>query len=212
MDLKDVLTPLVTLAARFTLRNEISKKALEIRTARLESIAAECSDVLTELLNYAGTVAHQVEIQFRMAGEAYGMEMTPSDLRIPVSALDHWIDESNRTVDPARLRHCRHQLAFHRPDEVLRWDQVVLPLIGTLNDFMMISMPGEPMRDMKGMTRNGIEALEFRKTVNEQMLDVGQFRKALTALLLSAEFVPLTRPSPSLAGQFIAWCRIRCNF
>lgn len=36
-ELKDVLTPLVTLAgvwlgARFTLRNELSKKALEIRT------------------------------------------------------------------------------------------------------------------------------------------------------------------------------------
>jgi hypothetical protein len=199
MDLKDVLTPLVTLAgvwlaARFTLRNEISKKALEIPTARLESIAADCSDVLTELRNYAGTVVHLVEIKFRMAAEASGMEMKPSALCIPVSDLGQWADESNRAVDPARLRHCRHQLAFHRPDEVLRWDQVLVPLIGTLNDFMLIPMPGEPMRDMKGMTRHGIEALECRKSVNEQLLDVRQFRKNLTALL-SAEFVALTRPA-----------------
>lgn len=65
MDLKDVLTPLVTLAgvwlaARFTLRNEVQKKALEIRTARLESIAADCSDSLTGIRNYVGSSLHLI--------------------------------------------------------------------------------------------------------------------------------------------------------
>ncbi|MBP2198999.1 hypothetical protein JOJ88_004540 [Pantoea cypripedii] len=77
--------------------------------------------------------------------------------------------------------------------------------------FIQHLLPGEPMRDMKGFTRNGNEALKFRQTVNEKLRDVEQFRKELTALL-SAEFVALTRPSPSVIGQFIEWCRGRCNF
>ncbi|MDF7662769.1 hypothetical protein PUG81_27760 [Erwiniaceae bacterium L1_54_6] len=216
MDLKDVLTPLVTLAgvwlaARFTLRNEISKKALEIRTARLESIAGECSDMLTGILNYAGSLSHLVGFHFRMKGEKAGAELVPSALQIPVSELGEWVkglDEGNRALNPEKLRHCRHLLAFHRPAEARRWDEVVSPLLTTLNDFMLISMPGEPMRDMKGVTRSGLDALKFEESVSRQLPDIGTFQKELTALL-SAEFVALTRPVPSLPEQFLAWSRKR---
>lgn len=76
-ELKDVLTPLVTLAgvwlgARFTLRNELNKKALKIRTSRLESIAEDCNDTLNGFLNYAGAMLHQTEIGFRMLREQAG--------------------------------------------------------------------------------------------------------------------------------------------
>ncbi|BCQ42404.1 hypothetical protein ERHA54_50070 (plasmid) [Erwinia rhapontici] len=42
-----IITPLVTLAgvwlgARYTLRNEIIKKSIELRAGRIEQLAAEC--------------------------------------------------------------------------------------------------------------------------------------------------------------------------
>ncbi|WP_413676633.1 hypothetical protein [Pantoea dispersa] len=213
MELKDVLTPLVTLAgvwlaARFTLRNEVQKKALEIRTARLESIAAECSDALTGLRNYAGSAMHIIEMVFRMKAEQISSAATLAELRISVEELGNHVsvtEGSNRALNTAKIRHCRHLLAFHRPTEACRWDETVFPLLDTLNDFLMITMPGEPVRDMKNVMRSADDELAFRQTLYEQLLEVKQFQKDLTASL-SEEFISLTQPAPvSAADRLRRW-------
>ncbi|MCG7368529.1 hypothetical protein MHZ90_20755 [Pantoea sp. ACRSH] len=201
MDLKDVLTPLVTLAgvwlaARFTLRNEVQKKALEIRTARLESIAGDCNEALTGIRNYAGTSLHLIEMAFRQKGEQPGAPTALSELRISVEELGNQAllpQDGNRMPDIVKIRHCWHQLAFHRPDEARRWKKTVSPLLQTLNDFLMITMPGEPVRDMKNVTRSAEDELRFRQAVHNQLLALEHFQDALTARL-SAEFTALTQP------------------
>jgi len=202
MDPKDVLTPLVTLAgvwlaAHFTLRNEVQKKALEIRTARLESIAADCSDALTGIRNYVGSSLHLIEMAFRLKGEQPGAAASPAGLRLSVEELNNRVaiaQDSNRMPDIVKIRHCRHQLAFHRPDEARRWEETVSPLLQTLNDFLMITMPGDPVRDMKNTTRSAEDELRLRQTVHGQLLELKRFQDALTARL-SAEFISLTQPA-----------------
>lgn len=60
MEIKDLLTPAITvlgvfLTARFALRNEHRKKALEIETTQLESLSVLYSGLLITLLS---TAAH----------------------------------------------------------------------------------------------------------------------------------------------------------
>ncbi|WP_312839661.1 hypothetical protein [Pantoea piersonii] len=184
------------LAARFTLRNEVQKKALEIRTARLESIAADCNEALTGIRNYAGTSLHLIEMAFIQKGEQPGAPTALSELRISVEELGNQAlltQDGNRMPDIVKIRHCRHQLAFHRPDEARRWKETVSPLLRTLNDFLMITMPGEPVRDMKNVTRSAEDELRFRQAVHNQLLALKHFQDALTATL-SAEFTALTQP------------------
>ena len=213
MDFKDVITPLVTLAgvwlaARFTLRNEVQKKALEIRTARLESIAADCSDALTGIRNYAGTVTHLIEMAFRIKGQQTGARTALSELRISVEELSNQAlvtQGSGRALDITKIRYCRHLLAFHRPDEDRRWDDIVTPLLDTLNEFLMITMPGEPVRDMQDVARSAEDELAFRITINKRLLNVKEFQKELSARL-SAEFVSLTLAAPvSIAERLRRW-------
>lgn len=218
-ELKDVITPLVTLAgvwlgARFTLRNELSKKALEIRTARLESIAAECSEVLTGIRNYGGTLMHVLEMDFRLLTEKVGPGLPLTSYRLSVQDLNARaaeLDGSARGLDHAKMRSCRHLLMFHHPEEAVRWEATVLPMLRTLNDFLMVTMPGEPIRDMKGVSRNAAEELTLRTTLSGQLAEVARFQVELTESL-SAGFIALTRPAPSLAVRCRAWCRSRFPF
>lgn len=208
-ELKDVLTPLVTLAgvwlgARFTLRNELSKKALEIRTARLESIAEECNDALTGFLNYAGAMLHLTEIEFRMLSEKAGPDAPATSLRLSAEELT-WrtvsLEDGRWAPDPAKMRHCRHQLTFHHPNHARHWEATVQPAVNTLNEFLAVSMPGESIRDIKEVSRSALDEAVFRRSLTRQLQEISVFQAALTDAL-SGESVALTRPSPPLAARF----------
>lgn len=143
-----------------------------------------------------------------MKGEQTVEQTTLSELRISVEELSNQAlitQGGGRALDITKIRSCRHLLAFHRPDENRRWVDIVTPLLDTLNEFLMITMPGEPVRDMQGVARSAEDELALQITINKQQLNVKEFQKELTARL-SAEFVSLTLAAPvSIAERLRRW-------
>ncbi|HGL4621720.1 TPA: hypothetical protein ACKFAD_004120 [Citrobacter koseri] len=63
---KEIITPVATLTAvwlgaRFTLRNELRKKTLEIQSEKLELLFTECSNVLKDINRVSLTVLHTLD-------------------------------------------------------------------------------------------------------------------------------------------------------
>ncbi|MCB5950438.1 hypothetical protein [Enterobacter sp. TCD1-1] len=63
---KEIITPVVTLTAvwlgaRFTQRNELRKKMLEIQSEKLEQLFTECSNVLNDINRVSLTVLHTLD-------------------------------------------------------------------------------------------------------------------------------------------------------
>jgi len=69
----------------------------------------------------------------------------------------------------------------------------------------MITMHGEPVREMQGIARSAEDELAFRITINKQQLNIKELQKELT-VRLSAEFVSLTLAAPvSIAERLRRW-------
>lgn len=82
------------------------------------------------------------------------------------------------------------------------------PLLDTINNFLMITMPGDVAYDLKDATRNGLEALEFEEKMRSQLLEVELFQRELTTVL-AAEFITLTNPATS---SFISKIKACCGY
>lgn len=204
MELKDLITPLVTLtgvwlAARFTLRNEISKKALEIRTSRLETLSSECTQALYNVSNYLNTLCMIVESKYMLLHERYP-QLSESELQVPAIELARWkdeLDDSDRKLKTELLDSCRSQLSFHHPHERIQWEyHVTMPLVA-LENFFFITSPTGALVDMKGKSRSKAEALaitaDIKHRANEQLGYVQQMTRRF-----ADEFYQLTQPQKTL--------------
>lgn len=154
MELHDLMTPVFTLvgvwmAARFTLRNEISKKSLEIRASRMEQLAAECDECLTGLINPVGMLASMLESEFTVVCTLN----RPKKGVVAVSELNKLIampDGSKWQLNADKLSQCRQKLSFHRSGDLHLWTGTVGATLKQINQFFMVTLPGEPVRDMGG--------------------------------------------------------------
>lgn len=194
MEIKDVLTPLVTLAAvwlgaNFTLRNELRKKELEIKAAHLEKLSENCDSTLFHLINYAGSIAAMLDVH---------MSLTPGSEPLRINVLNDLltqIDDSPRGLDQEKMRWCRHGLEFHRESEWERWKNVVMPLKDRIYDFFMITTPGEENRTMLDKSRTRTETLEFTTELRARIKDIEALRKEVVSAMAN-DFRRLTQPTP----------------
>lgn len=195
MEMTVFITPAITLAgvwlgARYTLRNEIMKKSLEIRTSRIETLAAECDECLAGLADYVGAVASCLDSELtvvRTLKRLTGGSIAVSELNTLTTMFDSgpWKPEADR------LRRCRQNLAFHRPDDLRLWSETVVNTRKRINDFLMITQPGEPVRDMRGIDRSEEEIRAFIRQLQQAVRDIDAFREALSSDL-AQEFRQLT--------------------
>ncbi|HBA6803776.1 TPA: hypothetical protein J1492_001603, partial [Escherichia coli] len=131
----------VCLAAYFALRNERKKKALEIRTTQLDRISELVNRASTNLMQYTGTLASILE--------AHAKDNYLPNKKFDINVISKWkdcLDESEVwAIDIQQLRTCQHSLEFHREKEWAEWKKIIPPLLDKINQFFLISKPGQPV-------------------------------------------------------------------
>lgn len=207
MGFKDVITPLVTLAAvwlaaNFTLRNELRKKELEIKAAHLEKLSENCDRALLHLINYAGSIASMLD--------AHAL-LTPGNEPFRINMLNDLltqIDDSPRGLDLEKMQLCRHGLEFHRENEWKRWNGVVPSLKERVYDFFMITTPGDENLMMLDKSRTRAEIAEFTADLRSQIKDIDVQRKEIVSAMAN-DFRLLTQHAPSNIYDLAFKCRKR---
>lgn len=118
-----IITPLVTLAgvwlgARYTLRNEIIKKSIELRAGRIEQLAAECEECLTGLINHEGMLASMPDSEFTIVRT---LNSPGKGVVGELNELTTRLEGSPWKLDADRLSQCRQKLTFHHSDDLYLW-------------------------------------------------------------------------------------------
>ncbi|WP_336853958.1 hypothetical protein [Pseudescherichia vulneris] len=205
-ELKDLLTPAasllaVWLTARFTLNREIRKKELEIRVDRLEKLSADCDEVLSQLINYAGFISGLVQSRLLL------VTPTQSKARIPIQEFSEdkdMLDNSKLAPDREKGRRCEHGLRFHHYQEWQKWDAIVPKLQNDIYDFFMITRAGEIVKDLKNQSRTQEDCEAFIRQLSKWQKDADTLRKQLLDAM-SSDFHELTKSKPP------SWLRWLCK-
>lgn len=209
-ELKDLLTPAasllaVWLTARFTLNREVRKKELEIRVDRLEKLSADCDEVLSQLINYAGFISALVQSRFLL------FTPTQSKARIPIQEFFEYkdlLDNSELAPDREKGRRCEHGLRFHHYQEWRKWDAIVPKLQNDIYDFFMITRAGEIVKSLKDQSRTQEDCEAFIRQLSKWHKDAEALRKQLLDTM-SSDFNELTRSKPP---SWLRWLYIRSWF
>lgn len=196
-ELKDLLTPAasllaVWLTARFTLNREIRKKELEIRVDRLEKLSADCDEVLSQLINYAGFISGLIQSRLLL------LTPTQSKARIPIQEFSEdkdLLDNSKLAPDREKGRRCEHGLRFHHYQEWQKWDAIVPKLQNDIYDFFMITRAGEIVKDLKNQSRTQEDCEAFIRQLSKWQKDADTLRKQLLDAM-SSDFHELTKSKP----------------
>lgn len=196
-ELKDLLTPAasllaVWLTARFTLNREIRKKELEIRVDRLEKLSADCDEVLSQLINYAGFISGLAQSRLLL------LTPTQSKARIPIQEFSEdkdLLDNSKLAPDREKGRRCEHGLRFHHYQEWQKWDAIVPKLQNDIYDFFMITRAGEIVKDLKNQSRTQEDCEAFIRQLSKWQKDADTLRKQLLDAM-SSDFHELTKSKP----------------
>ncbi|RYC42894.1 hypothetical protein [Pectobacterium zantedeschiae] len=201
MEIKDILTPLATIsavwvAARFTLRNELRKKELELKAAHLEKLSENCDSALIAFMEHAGRLASLIDIKLMLLRESNPSSKKP-EIKISVADLNEWLTEFERIqqpIDHEKLRWCRHGLEFHREHEWKRWRDSVGLLQREMYDFFLITNPGEENRDIKGQYRTREEINKFSARLRKHVAEMETVRKDIVSAMAN-DFRLLTQPA-----------------
>ncbi|WNK51611.1 hypothetical protein RM153_24050 (plasmid) [Pantoea agglomerans] len=205
MEIKDLLTPCVTvlavfLAAHFALRNEHKKKALEIETAQIERTAALVHHSLDNFAQYTGALAAIVDISTTMIVE----NQHPNNherITINFEELHRWIaqieNDPEYGLNRKDLQQAAHGLRFHREANWNRWSNVVPLVHREIYDFFMITTPGKENIDVKDRFRTVEEARIFATTLRDRTTDLILLKEQLLSSM-KADFKKLLQPKESL--------------
>ncbi|MBA4823504.1 hypothetical protein H2241_21445 [Pantoea ananatis] len=201
MGIKDLLPAAIAvfsvfLTARFALRNEHRKKALEIETTQLESLSALVLRSLDNVAQYTAALAVLVD-----AKRTIMTEQLPSASRdsavIPVAELQKWKDQLD--ADPAwglylsDLQKASHGLRFHRGADWARWQQTVPQLQREIYAFFMITTPGEENIERRNGVRTAAEARDFAEAMRTRVRELQSLQETLLTSMKN-DFSQLLRP------------------
>ncbi|ESA60627.1 hypothetical protein HMPREF1591_05020 [Escherichia coli 113303] len=181
----------VCLAAYFALRNERKKKALEIRTTQLDRISELVSRASTNLMQYTGTLASILE--------AHTKENYLPDHKFNINEISKWKNDLDKredwAIDIQQLRTCQHNLEFHREKEWAEWEKIIPPLLDKINQFFLISKPGQPVTLINGQNKTVDELIAFSIYLQQQTEEIKAVRKLLLSQMRE-EFIELTSFEP----------------
>ena len=181
----------VCLAAYFALRNERKKKALEIRTTQLDRISELVNRASTNLMQYTGTLASILE--------AHAKENYLPNKKFDINVISKWkdcLDESEVwAIDIQQLRACQHSLEFHREKEWAEWKQIIPPLLDKIDQFFLISKPGQPVTFINSQNKTADELLDFSRYLRAQTAEIESVRRQLLSQMRK-EFSELTSFRP----------------
>ncbi|MDI6539719.1 hypothetical protein QMA77_22660 [Pantoea ananatis] len=201
MEIKDLLTPAITvlgvfLTARFALRNEHRKKALEIETTQLESLSALVLRSLDNFAQYTAALAVLVDAKRTIMTEQRHPGSRDSAV-IPVEELQKWIDQLD--ADPvwglnrSDLQKASHGLRFHREADWARWQQTVPQLQREIYAFFMITTPGEENIERRNGVRTAAEASAFAEAMRTRVRELQSLQETLLTSMKN-DFSQLLRP------------------
>ncbi|HDQ6493242.1 TPA: hypothetical protein QBF03_000083 [Escherichia coli O117:H4] len=181
----------VCLAAYFALRNERKKKALEIRTTQLDRISELVNRASTNLMQYTGTLASILE--------AHAKDNYLPNKKFDINVISKWkdcLDESEVwAIDRQQLRTCQHSLEFHREKEWAEWKKIIPPLLDKIDQFFLISKPGQPVTFINGQNKTADELLVFSRYLRKQTAEIESVRQLLLSQMRE-EFIELTSFEP----------------
>ena len=226
MEIKDLLTPAfavlgVYLAANFALRNEHKKKALEVETTQIERLSALVDRSLDNFAQYAGALAGIVDIQTTLMTERHH----PNDrdkIVMRIQQVQKWIEaienDSVYGLNRNDLRQAAHGLRFHREADWQAWRDVVPLVHREIDDFFMITTPGNENVDLKNGQRTIEEARKFAIDMRKRTSELATLKETLLSSM-KGDFIKLLRPEQtisfcSLLNDFWCWAIrfFRCNF
>ncbi|WP_273759650.1 hypothetical protein [Pantoea ananatis] len=201
MEIKDLLTPAIAvlgvfLTARFALRNEHRKKALEIETTQLESLSAQVLRSLDNFAQYTGVLAGLIDAKVTVITEQLPPARRDS-AEISVTELNGWKDQLD--ADPAwglkwdDLQKASHGLRFHRDKDWVRWQQTIKPLQREIYAFFMITLPGEENTERMNGVRTAAEARDFAEAMRTRVTDLQSLQETLLTSMKN-DFSQLLRP------------------
>ncbi|WNK42625.1 hypothetical protein [Pantoea agglomerans] len=214
MEIKDLLTPCVTvlavfLAAHFALRNEHKKKALEIETAQIERISALVDRSLDNFVQYTGALAGIVDISTTIMVERQHPD-NRERITMHIEQLQSWIAEIENDpeygLNRKDLRQAAHGLKFHKEANWNRWSNVVPLVHREINGFFMITTPGNENIDVKDRFRTVEEARIFATTMRDRTTELIILKEQLLGSM-KADFQKLLQPKESLT-----FCSLLNNF
>ncbi|MCW0351045.1 ubiquinol-cytochrome-c reductase complex assembly factor 3 [Pantoea ananatis] len=201
MEIKDLLTPAITvlgvfLTARFALRNEHRKKALEIETTQLESLSVLVLRSLDNVAQYSGTLAVLIDANVKIITE----QLSPAsrdNAGIPVAELNKWKDQLDKhsawRLNRSDLQKASHGLRFHREADWARWQQTVTQLQREIYAFFMITTPGEENIERMNGVRTAAEARDFAQTLRTRVRELQSLQETLLTSMKN-DFSQLLRP------------------
>ncbi len=201
MGIKDLLPAVITvlavfLTARFALRNEHRKKALEIETTQLESLSALVLRSLDNFAQYAGALAGLIDAQITILSE----QLPPpsrDNAEIPVAELQKWLDQIDSHpawgLNRSDLQKASHGLRFHREADWARWQQIVPQLHREIYAFFMITLPGEENIERMSGFRTAAEARIFAESMRTRVRDLQNLQETLLSSMKD-DFSKLLRP------------------
>lgn len=217
MEIKDILTPVFTvlavcLAAHFALRNEHKKKALEIETTQIDRLSALVDRSLDNFSQYAGALAVIIDIQITMMTERHHPDQRVN-MEVDLEQLHKWIDEIDSHpvwgLNRSDLRQASHGLRFHREADWPIWRETVPRVHREIDEFFMITMPGEENIELRNRRRTAAEAKAFAVIMRTRTKELGKLKETLLASM-KGDFSKLLRPEEtatlcSLLSNFRRW-------
>lgn len=222
MGIKDLLPAAIAvfsvfLTARFALRNEHRKKALEIETTQLESLSALVLRSLDNVAQYSGTLAGLIDAKVKIITE----QLSPAsrdNAGIPVAELNKWKDQldnhSEWGLNRSDLQKASHGLRFHREADWARWQQTVPQLQREIYAFFMITTPGEENIERMNGVRTAAEAREFAQTLRTRVRELHNLQETLLTSMKN-DFSQLLRPEQTATFCSLTnglWRRMRRFF
>lgn len=201
MGIKDLLPAAITvlavfLTARFALRNEHRKKALEIETAQIDRLSGLILHSLDNFAQYAGALASITDIQLTMMTERRH-PLNRVNITIPVEELHHWVEkiESHPVwgLNRTELLKASHGLRFHREGDWQLWNEIVPAVNREIYAFFMITTPGEENIERMNGVRTAAEAREFAETMRTRVRELHNLQETLLTSMKN-DFSQLLRP------------------
>lgn len=180
---KEIITPVATLTAvwlgaRFTLRNELRKKTLEIQSEKLELLFTECSNVLKDINRVSLAVLHTLD-DFIPTTESEG-SVTEQEIQDALRAYR----EKGVVIDFDAITACQHKLEFHRPKEYQAWIVALIPLLGTLTKMTPYNNMN-PIAEADNRKWSHQELTLYRQELDEKRNALPILRKRLTSAMAS---------------------------
>ncbi|MGY3094974.1 hypothetical protein [Pantoea eucalypti] len=214
MEIKDLLTPAfailgVYLAAQFALRNEHKKKSLEVETTQIERLSALVDRSLDNFAQYTGALAGIVDIKTTIMLENH-LPKDRDKIVMRIQQVQKWIEaienDSVYGLNRNDLRQAAHGLRFHREEDWQRWCDVVPLVHREIDDFFMITTPGNENVDLKNGQRTVEEARKFAITMRIRTSELVTLKETLLSSMKD-DFIKLLRPE-----QTISFCTLLNDF